>query len=69
MTRYALAVAALALSSLTPGVPAVAQSLCDRPAAQLSATQLDACRASSVLVVEPPRVENHRDGVTILRGQ
>ena len=67
MTRYALAVAAL--SALMPAAPAFAQSPCDRPAAQLSATQLDACRASSALVVQPPRVESHRDGVTILRGQ
>jgi hypothetical protein len=68
MTRYAFYLAALVpLAALA--APANAQSLCDLPAAQLTAAQLETCRSSSVLVVPRPQVENHRDGLTILRGQ
>ena len=68
MIRYALALAALpALVGLA--APASAQSLCERPVADLTAAQLDACRADGVVVVRPI-VEVHRStGVTILRGQ
>ena len=68
MIRHAFAIAALSVFTAL-AAPATAQSLCDQPAGQLTAAQLETCRADSIVVIGP-RIEIHRDtGVTVLRGQ
>ena len=68
MTRHALAIAALPLFAAL-AAPASAQTLCDRPVAQLTPAQFDACRVGGIVLLRPP-IETHPDnGVTILRGQ
>jgi hypothetical protein len=68
MIRHAFAIAAFPVFAAL-AAPASAQSVCDRPASQLTAAQLETCRADSIVVIRP-RIEIHRDtGVTVLRGQ
>jgi hypothetical protein len=68
MTRYAFVIAALPVFAAL-AAPASAQSLCDRPVGELTAAQLEACRADRVVLIRRPAVEDHRDtGITIFRG-
>jgi len=57
MPRYTLAIAVFpVLAALVE--PASAQSVCDRPIAQLTPAQFDSCRTSGVVVLRP-QIETH----------